>query len=185
MIATSMWPRNRLLLALPARSLKQVIPDLKHIECKREQVLLDADSSLDHVYFPDSGVMSVVAVYPNGSFIEMATIGREGGTGFQAVFGAKSSSARLLVQVPSIALAQEIPEYDSEVHCKRVAESAAKRSAALGRCLWLEEYALDELEDFWPRASKAVREECLEATSGEESYVILARCVMARLRRSR
>ncbi len=88
---------------LPARSLKQLIPNLKHIECKREQVLLDADSSLDHVYFPDSGVMSVVAVYPNGSFIEMATIGREGGTGFQAVFGAKTSSARLLVQVPGTA----------------------------------------------------------------------------------
>ena len=67
MIATSTWPRNRLLLALPARSLKQLIPDLKHIECKREQVLLDADNSLDHVYFPDSGVMSVVAVYPDGS----------------------------------------------------------------------------------------------------------------------
>ena len=103
MKATSTWPRNRLLLALPARSLKQLIPNLKHIECKREQVLLDADSSLDHVYFPDSGVMSVVAVYPNGSFIEMATIGREGGTGFQAVFGAKTSSARLLVQVPGTA----------------------------------------------------------------------------------
>jgi hypothetical protein len=25
---------------------------------------MDADSSLDHVFFPDSGVVSVVAVYP-------------------------------------------------------------------------------------------------------------------------
>jgi hypothetical protein len=90
----------------------------------------------------------------------------------------------LLVLSPSIALAQEMPEYDSEAHCKRVAESAAEPEAMLERCLWLEEYALDELETFWPRASKAVREECLEATSGEESYVVLARCVLARLRRS-
>ena len=52
---------------------------------------------------PDSGVISIVAVYPNGSIIEMATIGREGGTGFQAVFGARTSSARLLVQVPGSA----------------------------------------------------------------------------------
>ena len=111
MIATSTWPRNRLLLALPARSLKQLIPDLKHIECKREQVLLDADSSLDHVYFPDSGVMSVVAVYPNGSLIEMATIGREGGTGFQAVFGARTSSVRLLVQVPGTAARMSRPAF--------------------------------------------------------------------------
>src|SRR5262245_4157046 len=91
----------------------------------------------------------------------------------------------LLVLSPSIALAEDIPEYDSQAHCERIAESAAKPGAALGRCLWLEEYAHDELETFWSRASEAVREECLEATSGEESYVVLARCVMARLRRSR
>jgi CRP-like cAMP-binding protein len=45
----------------------------------------------------------VVAVYTNGSVIEMATIGREGCTGVQAVFGAKSSSVRLLVQIPGSA----------------------------------------------------------------------------------
>jgi CRP-like cAMP-binding protein len=72
---------NRLLLALPIRNLKQLVPELEHISCRRDQVLMDADSSLDHVYFPDSGVVSVVAVYANGSVIEMATIGREGCTG--------------------------------------------------------------------------------------------------------
>lgn len=99
----SNWPRNRLLLALAPRNLKQLMPDLEPIQCRSEQVLMDTDSSLDHVYFPDSGVVSVVAVYPDGSIIEMATIGREGGTGFQAVFGAKNSSARLLVQLPGTA----------------------------------------------------------------------------------
>ncbi len=64
---------------------------------------MDADSSLDNVFFPDSGVVSVVAVYANGNVIEMATIGREGCTGMQAVLGAKSSSARLLVQIPGTA----------------------------------------------------------------------------------
>jgi CRP-like cAMP-binding protein len=64
---------------------------------------MDADSTLDHVFFPDSGVVSVLAVYSDGSVIEMATIGREGCTGVQTVFGAKSSSARLLVQIPGSA----------------------------------------------------------------------------------
>jgi CRP-like cAMP-binding protein len=97
------WPRNRLLLALPTRNLKRLMPELEHIRCQREQVLMDTDSSLDHVFFPDSGVVSAVAVYADGSIIEMATIGREGFTGMQAVFGAKSSSARLLVQIPGSA----------------------------------------------------------------------------------
>jgi CRP-like cAMP-binding protein len=93
-------PHNRLLLALSAANLKQLMPDLEQIHCHRGQILMDADSSLDHVFFPDSGVVSVVAVYADGSIIEMATIGREGCTDVQAVFGAKSSSVRLLVQIP-------------------------------------------------------------------------------------
>ena len=89
--------------SLPSRDLKRLLPELEHIRCQREQVLMDADSALDHVFFPDSGVVSVVTVYMDGSIIEMATIGREGCTGVQALFGAKSSSVRLLVQIPGSA----------------------------------------------------------------------------------
>jgi CRP-like cAMP-binding protein len=103
MNALSNWPRNRLLLALPSRNLKLLMPELEHIPCQRGQILMDADSSLDHIYFPDSGVVSVVAVYANGSVIEMATIGREGFTSVLAVFGAKRTSDRLLVQIPGSA----------------------------------------------------------------------------------
>src|ERR1700688_1423028 len=94
------WLRNRLLLALPSSNLKQLVPELQRIRCQRAQVLMDADRPLDHVFFPDSGVVSVVAGYSDGSIIEMATIGREGCTAMQAVFGARTSSARLLVQIP-------------------------------------------------------------------------------------
>jgi CRP-like cAMP-binding protein len=76
------------------------MPELEHLRCQRGEVLMDADSPLDHVFFPDSGVVSVVAVYADGSIIEMATIGREGCTGVQAVLGARRSSVRLLVQIP-------------------------------------------------------------------------------------
>jgi len=92
------------LLALPSRNLKRLMLELEHIRCQRAQVLMDADRSLDHVFFPDSGVVSVVAVYADGSIIEMATIGREGCTSVQAIFGAESSSVRLLVQIPGDAI---------------------------------------------------------------------------------
>jgi CRP-like cAMP-binding protein len=101
--ALSDWPRNRLLLALPSRNLKRIMPELEQICCQRAQILMDADSSLDHVFFPDSGVVSVVAVYADGRVIEMATIGREGCSGVQAILGAKRSSVRLLVQIPGSA----------------------------------------------------------------------------------
>src|SRR5438552_2018172 len=96
----SNWPRNRILLALSSRSLKRLMPELEHIRCQQGQVLMDADSSLDHVFFPDSGVVSILAVYADGGMIEMATVGREGCTGVQAALGAKISSAQFLVQIP-------------------------------------------------------------------------------------
>src|ERR1700733_8610348 len=101
--APSDWPHNRLLLALPTRNLKRLMPELEQINCQRAQVLMNADSALDHVFFPDSGVVSVVAVYSDGSIIEMATVGREGFTDVQAIFGAKRSSIQLLVQIPGTA----------------------------------------------------------------------------------
>jgi hypothetical protein len=99
--------RNRLLLALPPSNLKQLMPDLEHIRCDREQILMEADSSLQHVFFPDSGVVSAVAVYSDGRIIETATIGREGCTNVLAALGAKRSSVRLLVQIPGSA--QKMP----------------------------------------------------------------------------
>jgi CRP-like cAMP-binding protein len=103
MNALANWPRNRLLLALPASVLKRLAPELEQIRCEHGQILMDADSPLDHVFFPDCGVVSVVAVYADGSIIEMATIRREGCTGVQAVFGDKKSSVRLLVPIPGSA----------------------------------------------------------------------------------
>jgi CRP-like cAMP-binding protein len=79
------------------------MPELQQIRCQREQILLDADSPLDNIFFPDAGVVSVVAVYADGTIIEMATIGREGCSAVQAIFGAKTSSIRLLVQIPGSA----------------------------------------------------------------------------------
>jgi hypothetical protein len=94
------WPRNRLLLALPSADLTWLMPAIERVSCEREQVLIDVDSPLDHVSFPDSGVVSAVAVYAEGRVIEMATIGREGCTGMQSAIGSESSFCRLLVRIP-------------------------------------------------------------------------------------
>jgi len=93
-------PKNRLLRHLSSANLRRLMPELEQIRCQRGQILMDADDPLDHVFFPDIGVVSVVALYSNGTVIEMATIGREGCTAVQAILGAKTSSVRLLVQIP-------------------------------------------------------------------------------------
>ena len=103
MTSAPSWLRNRILLALPANNLKRLMSELEPLPTHRAQILVDSDAALDSVYFPDSGVISVVSLYENGDIIEMATIGREGSTGFQSFFGADRSSFRLLVQIPGSA----------------------------------------------------------------------------------
>jgi hypothetical protein len=40
------------------------MPDLEQVPCRvREDVLIDADDPIDHVFFPDNCIISVVAVY--------------------------------------------------------------------------------------------------------------------------
>jgi CRP-like cAMP-binding protein len=87
--------------------------ELRH--CPRELVLIDADSALDAIFFPESGVISAVAVYADGSIIETATVGREGCTGVQAMLGAKNSSLRLLVQLPGDATRMSRRAFDRAV----------------------------------------------------------------------
>src|SRR5215208_5446442 len=130
----SKWPRNRLLAALPSRHLKRLMQELEHIPYQGGEVLIDAEAPLDHVYFPESGVLSMVAVYADGSSIETATVGREGCTGVQAIFGAKRSTARLLVQIPG-----------SATRMPRASFRAAIQSMPLFRAL-LETYAQAFLE---------------------------------------
>ena len=101
------------------------------------------------------------------------------------MFSCSAAIMSFLLLWPSIAFAQAIPNYDSQTHCERLAARAARPDAVLERCIWLEQYALDELETFWPRAKGRLRQECLEIASTDESYVVLVRCVMAGLRRSR
>ena len=104
MIALPPAAGNRLLLALPPRHLRRLAPELERIECSPGQVLADVDRPLHDIFFPETAVISVVAVYEDGGIIEMATIGREGCTGAQAIFGARVSPSRLLVQIPGIAM---------------------------------------------------------------------------------
>jgi CRP-like cAMP-binding protein len=63
------------------------------------QVVYEAGSPLENVYFVDRGMISVVCTMGDGETIEVATIGQEGLSGMQAVFGVDRVPYRYNVQV--------------------------------------------------------------------------------------
>jgi CRP-like cAMP-binding protein len=95
---------NRLLSALPAREYKRLQPHLKPVELEFKQVAFNANVPIEYVYFPENCVISVLGLMPDGSAIEVATVGREGMTGLPVFLGAGQMPAQAFTQVPGRAL---------------------------------------------------------------------------------
>ena len=74
-------------------------PHLKPISLSRKQIIFDSDNAPDHVYFLDSGVVSLLLCSHDGHEVEVATVGREGLVGDAAVLGCAKTLTRCIVQV--------------------------------------------------------------------------------------
>ncbi|HEV7664908.1 MAG TPA: Crp/Fnr family transcriptional regulator [Chloroflexota bacterium] len=97
---------NHVLAALPPKVLERLTPQLTHRRVDHGEILLYADEAVDQVYFPTSGVFSLVVKGENGSAVEAAVVGREGLLGSAAVLGSGQSTFEELCQVdPGTALA--------------------------------------------------------------------------------
>ena len=79
--------RNRLLAKMAAHDWALVAPHLESITLKERQVVEVPNKPIAHVYFVETGVVSVVAVNEEDHRIEVGVIGKEGMTGVALVMG--------------------------------------------------------------------------------------------------
>jgi CRP-like cAMP-binding protein len=89
---------NRLLASLPANVLSAVEPHLKIVELKFADVLAEAGSPIRQVYFPYSGVISLVVELDVGMMIETAMVGRDGALNAASALDGKVSLNKGIVQ---------------------------------------------------------------------------------------
>ncbi|HUO01538.1 MAG TPA: Crp/Fnr family transcriptional regulator [Rhizomicrobium sp.] len=79
--------RNRLLAKLSPEDWALVSPHLEMVALKERQVVEVPHKPITHVYFVETGVVSVVAVNQEDHRIEVGVIGKEGMTGVSLVMG--------------------------------------------------------------------------------------------------
>ena len=79
--------RNRILGSLPKADFALVEPHLQRTELRMRQVVAQPGDPLEHLIFPESGLLSLLAQSPDDR-IEVGMIGREGVTGAGGAFGA-------------------------------------------------------------------------------------------------
>ena len=89
---------NRLLASLPANAFSAISPHLKIVELKFGEVVAEAGSPIRQVYFPYSGVISLVVELDVGMMIETAMVGRDGALNAASALDGKVSLNKGIVQ---------------------------------------------------------------------------------------
>jgi len=70
--------QNRLLASLPRAVFGTIKPHLKFVELSGGDVLVETGRPIRRVYFPHSGIISLVVELSSGDMIETAIVGRDG-----------------------------------------------------------------------------------------------------------
>jgi len=95
---------NRVLAALPKAVYKRLMPQMERVLVKTGQFAYDVDKPIKFVYFPITGVFSLVTFMEDGEGVEVATIGNEGMVGLPLFLGVDRTSGKAFTQVPGDSL---------------------------------------------------------------------------------
>ncbi|MGI8619040.1 MAG: Crp/Fnr family transcriptional regulator [Gemmatimonadaceae bacterium] len=111
--------RNSLLRALSPADYEKVVRDASVVPLRLKQDLIEPGEAISHVWFPQSGLLSIVNDMDDGkTSIEVGVIGREGVAGLPLFYGKKNQPFRILVQVAGEA--KRIPSDSFEETMKNV-----------------------------------------------------------------
>ncbi|PZO51186.1 MAG: hypothetical protein DCF16_11600 [Alphaproteobacteria bacterium] len=94
--------RNQLLLGLSKADRRLLAPSLEPVELELRRSIEKPNTPITHVYFPESGIISVVATAAQQQ-IEVGLIGREGMSGTAVLLGDHRSPSDVYVQLAGTA----------------------------------------------------------------------------------
>ena len=90
--------QNQILAALPAKEYARLLPNLELIQLPLGTVLYEPGVEMDYVYFPITGIISLLYVMQNGASAEIALTGNEGLVGVSLFMGGESTTSRAVAQ---------------------------------------------------------------------------------------
>lgn len=93
------YTTNILLSALPPEDLQLLKPHFTRAEMRLRQVLTPAHKTIEHVWFPEGGVTSVVSHTVDNGPTEVGIFGRDGFAGTPLLLGANTSPHEIYIQV--------------------------------------------------------------------------------------
>lgn len=121
------YTHNLLLQRLSEGDLALLQPSLERVELAQQQMLVHADRPIEHIYFPEGGIASIVATTPGDGPTEIGIFGRDGMSGTAVLLGSDRSPHQTFMQVDD-APGLRIPVDDFR---RALGQSASLQSALL------------------------------------------------------
>jgi CRP-like cAMP-binding protein len=94
---------NQILLDLPTAESELVLPELEFVRLGVHHMLHDTGDTLKSAWFCNSGMISILSVFPDGKSVEVGLVGREGFVGLPLVAGFRTASTRAIAQIEASA----------------------------------------------------------------------------------
>jgi CRP-like cAMP-binding protein len=91
--------KNNLLSKLPADELAALLALSTHVECDLRDVLSPSGQTIRNVYFPLTGMISLVTELKDGTTLESMTVGREGFAGLSLFHGVSKTPTMAMCQI--------------------------------------------------------------------------------------
>jgi CRP-like cAMP-binding protein len=101
--------RNYLLASLSLADFEYIRPNLRSFDLIYEAVLVEAGGPITRVYFPHSGIISLVVRLATGDAVEVGMVGRDGAFGGAPALDGQISPNTAVVQMAGKASTLDVP----------------------------------------------------------------------------
>jgi len=138
---------NTILLGLPPKENQIVLSRLEFVRLKTHQVLHEPGDTLRSGYFCDTGLVSILTVFPDGKSVEVGLVGNEGFVGVPLVAGLRSAPTRAIAQIEGTAfridsetlmlLLPQCPKLERQL--QRYSQNLAMQATQIAACNRLHE----------------------------------------------
>jgi len=122
---------NRLLAGLPTHELDRLLPLFERVPIAPKQVLHHRYLPMEHVYFIESGLISVMAKIGDRHWVEVWLVGSDGTTAIPVTLGDDHSPHRRVVQVAGTALRIATPDFRRLLHNNKALREIMLKSVHL------------------------------------------------------
>lgn len=94
---------NELLLALSGTEAETLFSKLELVRLKVHHLLHESGDALKSLYFCNSGMISILSVFPDGKSVEVGLVGKEGIVGLPLLVGFRTAPTRAISQIDATA----------------------------------------------------------------------------------